>query len=100
MQVFFYLWRSITSMKIIVFVIVLLGLVNISVAQILKPVSIPFFQSGVEENKLLLPLNIHADIRCLNATACGLSAPVSPINFKYTLPKGAVFCRMEDAIYS
>jgi hypothetical protein len=70
-------------------------------AQILKPIPISYFQMKPQREFFhpfeIIPKSVFY-INILNANSGMQFSP--EWNFKYTLPKGAIFCRMEDAIYN
>jgi hypothetical protein len=66
-------------------------------AQLLKPIPLSYFQDKGQtriSEKLEITRGRIFSVNTLNTNA-GMQW-----NFKYTLPKGAIFCRMEDAIYN
>lgn len=69
-------------------------------SQVLKPFHIDYFHYKVPQRVLEQPVNMEKGFFYSNRPIVysGLQFP-GEYNFKYTLPKGAIFCRMEDAIY-
>jgi hypothetical protein len=66
-------------------------------AQILKPVPIRYLKESTNNERYIFK----------NLLVMARTTPVSEYksfsianNYKYTLPQGAIFCRMEDAIYN
>jgi len=66
-------------------------------AQILKPVSIEYMHNRAQQKGLQRLAFPNENMFCASVLPPHLTAKLS---FKYELPKGAIFCRMEDAIYN
>jgi hypothetical protein len=70
-------------------------------AQMVKPLPVSYSQGRVEQGIFNQASVGKINISYMNEPLSYSSFQFSPIcNFKYTLSKGAIFCRMEDAIYS
>lgn len=70
-------------------------------AQQLKPVPISYFQGKMQPKIFGQSELSHESMIHSNGSSPGLGMQILPEwNFKYPLPKGAVFCRMEEALYS
>lgn len=85
-------------------VFILIGLVAFSCrinAQILKPLPVDYSQNKVQQKTMEQPFILQQSIFHPDALPGYFPRQFSPAcNFKYTLPKGAIFCRLEDAIYN
>jgi hypothetical protein len=68
-------------------------------AQILKPVPIDYSQDKICQRIVEQPINIERSIIYADVPVYSPVLSFPACNFKCTLPQGAVFCRMEDAIY-
>lgn len=70
-------------------------------AQLLVPVPINYTHNAVPKKTFDQPV-LGGRNRVYLYFANSYSPAQAPFNynFKYTLPKGAIFCRMEDAIYN
>jgi hypothetical protein len=82
--------------------VLILGISILSInanAQVLKPLPFSYYQlKNKAFNKLCME---GADISSIDRAVSYSSLRLSPtFSFKYTLPKRAIFCRMEDLIYS
>jgi len=66
-------------------------------AQILKPVPITFLNENATNRKFVSVPSLVAEKTAPKSVYKSFSVAN---NFKCTLPKGAIFCRMEDAIFN
>jgi hypothetical protein len=70
-------------------------------AQILKPLPISYFQGKARPIVFGQFQRTYEGVFYSNTWNANPGMSLSPEwNFKYTLPRGAVFCRMEEALYN
>jgi hypothetical protein len=67
-------------------------------AQILLPVQISY--SLTNRIEIIREAPIVTNVNTAYLSENSLHTLPSAVNFKYTLPRGAIFCRMEEAIYN
>jgi hypothetical protein len=84
--------------KYLFFILIQFGVSIYSVnAQLLKHVTIVYTEQEVAEQSLI---NVRK-VQCTEISTANSFLQFSPsCNFKCSPPKGAIFCRMEDAIYN
>lgn len=66
-------------------------------AQLLKPLPVEYLYDKPQQKAFQYAA--FPDENILHVNVVSTQLPLK-FNFKYELPKGAIFCRMEDAIYS
>lgn len=66
-------------------------------AQVLKPVPVEYTHNKIQQN--VFQRVVSPNENTLHASVLPMQL-LSKLNFKYELPRGAIFCRMEDAIYN
>jgi len=83
------------------FVVGLAFLCNSANAQQLKSSNIQYYQeykNGLQQS--ILQQNMNNEKSTITSNTSILQVPSFYYNLKRDLPKGAIFCRMEDAIYN
>lgn len=94
LALFSYLWKETDDMKRYVLTIGIFSCIIYSAnAQLLKPLPVEYSYDKPQQKAAFPDENI------LHVNVVSMQLPLK-FNFKYELPKGAIFCRMEDAIYN